>query len=31
MLRRGETSVIRPEVGQITLVPNGLAYVLVIG
>jgi hypothetical protein len=30
MLRKGETSVIRPETGGITLVPNGLSYVLVI-
>ncbi len=30
MLYGGEASVIRPEVGQITLVPNGLSYVLVI-
>jgi len=30
MLRKGETSVIRPATGEITLVPNGLSYVLVI-
>lgn len=30
MLNRGEASVIRPDVGQITLVPNGLSYVLMI-
>lgn len=30
MLRQGEASVIRPQVGRITLVPNGLSYVLVI-
>lgn len=30
MLRKGETSVIRPATGGITLVPNGLSYVLVI-
>lgn len=30
MLNQGEASVIRPDVGQVTLVPNGLSYVLVI-
>lgn len=30
MLRKGETSVIRPATGEITLVPNGLSYVLII-
>jgi hypothetical protein len=30
LLRKGGTSVIRPETGEITLVPNGLSYVLVI-
>lgn len=30
MLRQGEASVIRPGTGHITLVPNGLTYVLVI-
>lgn len=30
MLRQGEASVIRPGTGRITLVPNGLSYVLVI-
>lgn len=30
MLRRGEASVIRPDVGQITLVPNGLSFLLAI-
>lgn len=30
MLRKGEASVIRPGSGGITLVPNGLSYVLVI-
>lgn len=30
MLNQGETSVIRPGTGQITLVPNGLSYVLII-
>lgn len=30
MLNQGEASVIRPDVGQTTLVPNGLSYVLVI-
>ena len=30
MLKQGEASVIRPGTGQITLVPNGLSYVLAI-